>query len=176
MKFHNVEIKARCADLQRIRRLLKERSATYVGRDHQVDTYFNVRRGRLKLREGSIERALIYYNRADQTGPARSDILLYQPQPGSVLKTMLSDALGISIVVDKQRDIYFIGNVKFHLDEVIGLGSFVEIEAIDSDGTRSHEELHEQCVLCLEILGITPNALVPVSYSDLFKRNDDTST
>ncbi|HFD33211.1 MAG TPA: CYTH domain-containing protein, partial [Gammaproteobacteria bacterium] len=53
----------------------------------------------------------------------------------------LTAALGIFKIVDKQRRIYFIGNVKFHIDEVKGLGSFVEIEAIDEDGNIGLEKL-----------------------------------
>lgn len=72
-----VEIKARCTQQPKIRSLLQERSARFVGEDHQVDTYFRVPQGRLKLREGTIEQTLIYYERADQ--PRRESV------PGSVV-------------------------------------------------------------------------------------------
>ena len=49
---------------------------------------------------------------------------------------MLPAALGIDVVVDERREIHFLGNVKNRLDDVTGLGTFVEIEAIDDDGTR----------------------------------------
>ncbi len=55
-----IEFKARCRDHQPLQKLLEEKGARYEGEDHQVDTYFTVPRGRLKLREGSIERKLIY--------------------------------------------------------------------------------------------------------------------
>ena len=62
MKHINVEIKARCESLGRVREVLKAHSAVYKGCDHQVDTYFTTDSGRMKLREGTIEnRALVIF-------------------------------------------------------------------------------------------------------------------
>jgi adenylate cyclase, class 2 len=69
--------------------------------------------------------------------------------------------------VDKKREIYFIDNVKFHIDEVKGLGTFVEIEAIDKDGTIGKDKLQEQCQSFLELFKIPQTDLISVSYSDL---------
>lgn len=161
----NVEIKARCGSQDRIREVLK--SADFRGCDHQVDTYFKVGFGRLKLREGNIENNLIHYCREDKEGPKQSDIVLFKSEPGSELKELLTRALGVLVVVDKQREIYFVGNVKFHLDVVKGLGSFVEIEAIDEDGSIGKDRLLEQCRFYLDLFQISEDDLVSVSYSDL---------
>lgn len=161
----NIEIKARCADPEKMRAILRLRGARFAGTDHQVDTYFRVPRGRLKLREGNIENALISYERPDQKGPKRSDVLMVQTTPGSSLKEVLTRALGVLTVVDKTREISFIGNIKFHLDQVQGLGSFVEIEAIGTDENR--EELLRQCREYLGLFGIGEQDLVEGSYSDL---------
>jgi len=118
----NIEIKARCADQQAIRDILRARGADFRGIDYQIDTYFNVGSGRLKLREGNIENALVYYERNDQAGPKEAHVTLYQTTPDSGLKEILTKALSILVVVEKQREIYFIENVKFHLDTVAGLG------------------------------------------------------
>jgi adenylate cyclase, class 2 len=163
----NIEIKARCADPGRIRTLLQELAADFKGEDHQIDTYFNVPEGRLKLREGNIENALIHYRRADQVGPKRSEVTLYRTSPGAVLKEVLTAALGVRKVVDKKREIYFIGNVKFHIDSVKGLGSFVEIEAIDVDGSLGEAKLREQCDYYLGLFDIREENLVEESYSDM---------
>jgi predicted adenylyl cyclase CyaB len=69
--------------------------------------------------------------------------------------------------VDKQREIYFIDNVKFHLDFVKDLGTFVEIEAIDEQGTIGKQILLEQCNFYLDLFKIPPENMVSVSYSDL---------
>src|SRR3954447_17925253 len=112
----NVEFKAITGRLQELESLLQEHKPLFVGEDHQVDTYFNVFSGRLKLREGNIENALIHYERVDIAGSKSSQVLLYQHLPGSDLKNILTNALGIKAVVDKRRRIYFIDNVKFHFD------------------------------------------------------------
>ena len=130
----NVEIKARCPDSQKIRDILQAQGAEYRGLDHQIDTYFKVHNGRLKLREGDIENALIFYERSNKEGPKDSKVVLYSSSPGSSLKDALLGSCGALVVVDKQRHIYFIDNVKFHVDEVKNLGSFCEIEAIDKTG------------------------------------------
>lgn len=167
MNILNVEIKAGCAHPGRIRRLLEEQGADFKGTDHQVDTYFSVPNGRLKLREGSIEQNLIFYQRADATGPKASDINLVPSEHPERLKALLTNALGIWKVVDKQREIYFIDNVKFHIDEVKGLGSFVEIEAIDEDGSIGEDRLRKQCNHYLQLFDIDEEGLIAESYSDM---------
>ncbi|HEX9970822.1 MAG TPA: class IV adenylate cyclase, partial [bacterium] len=175
MSFLNIEIKARCFDLGMIKNILKQRNALFKGEDHQIDTYFNCQNGRLKLREGNIERHLIHYQRADAIGPKKSIVTLYQPEPNSSLKQILSDSLGILTIVDKKREIYFIENVKFHIDQVIGLGSFVEIEAIDFSGTIGEEKLRLQCEEYINLFRINANDLIDCSYSDLLLQNNKKS-
>lgn len=169
MTHHIIEIKARALDLSGPRAVLRDRQARFAGRDHQVDTYFRVASGRLKLREGAIENALIHYHRENVSGPKHSQVSLFANPPGSTLKGILHDALGIDVVVDKQREIYFLDNVKVHLDEVAGLGTFVEIEAIDGDGTRSLETLRAQCEELMRAFGIRDEDLLALSYSDLLR-------
>lgn len=167
MSVINVEIKAKCKEANKIEALLMAKNARYIGEDHQVDTYFNVANGRLKLREGSIENNLIHYKRSNQEGPKKSVVALYGSAPNSTLKEVLTRANGVKVVVDKRRKIFFIKNVKFHLDIVKNLGSFVEIEAIDKDGSINEEQLQEQCDFYMAYLGIESTDLIAVSYSDL---------
>jgi len=163
----NVEIKARCNDHERIRKILLEQKARLQGLDHQADTYFRVARGRLKLREGNIENYLVFYDRENKSGPKQSNVTLLETKPNSKIKEMLSKSLGVLVVVDKRREIYWIDNVKFHLDEVVGLGAFVEIEAIDFQATIGIKKLEEQCSHYMNLLGISSQDLVSQSYSDL---------
>lgn len=167
MNILNVEVKARCPEPDTIRSILKKHNAEFKGTDHQTDTYFSVPRGRLKLREGNIENNLIYYRRSDTKDPKSSRIDLMPVQHPASLKSVLAAALDVRIVVDKRREIYFIDNVKFHIDTVKGLGSFVEIEAIDRTGTVGEEQLREQCRHYLRLFAISDRDLVAHSYSDL---------
>ena len=79
----------------------------------------------------------------------------------------MTKSLGVLVIVDKQREIYFIDNVKFHLDTVKSLGTFVEIEALDQEGTIGKEQLLAQCHYYINLFAILPDDLVAVSYSDL---------
>ena len=163
----NIEIKARCSDHERIRGVLKSLNADFKGTDHQIDTYFNSKQGRLKLREGNIENFLVFYEREDQEGPKQANVTLFKSEPGSNLKEILIQSLGVLVVVDKAREIYFVGNVKFHIDTVRDLGTFVEIEAIDKEGTIAKEKLLAQCNEYMKLLGISEKDLISGSYSDL---------
>lgn len=139
----------------------------FIGEDRQIDTYFNVSRGRLKLREGNVENSLIHYERPDTADAKESKILLYEHKPDKTLKEILIKTLGIKVVVDKRRKIYFIENVKFHFDTLAGLGDFVEVEAIDRDGSIGIEELESQCRKYAAFFGIEKMDFVSESYSDL---------
>ena len=163
----NVEFKAHCNQPNKIKEILKRENAEYRGRDHQIDIYFNVQNGRLKLRKGNIENSLIAYERQDYAGAKQSNVHLFNTAPGTNLEEILATALGVKVEVDKQRDIYFIGNVKFHVDKVEGLGSFIEVEAIDAEGTIGKEKLQEQCDKYKSILGVRDEDMISHSYSDL---------
>ena len=167
MSHLNIEIKARCGRPDVVRSILKQRNATFKGMGRQVDTYFNSPNGRLKLREGDIEHGLIHYDREDKIGPKRSMVTLYRPTRNSTLKEILTSALGVLVVVEKKREIYFVDNVKFHIDTVDGLGSFVEIEAIDTTGTMGRDGLLRQCEEYMKLFGIHPDDLIGCSYSDM---------
>lgn len=164
----NVEIKARCAAPNAIRKMLLENGADFKGTDQQEDTYFNVPDGRLKLRLGPIEKSLIFYNRNNDSGPKASEVTMTEAtHNGEALKQVLKKALGVKVTVKKSREIYFIKNVKFHIDNVPQLGSFVEIEAIDIDGSIGHEKLEEQCKYYIDLFKITDSDLLSNSYSDM---------
>ncbi len=139
----------------------------FRGTDHQTDTYFNVKRGRLKLREGNIENALINYDRDDIAGSKKSDVILYRHTPDDALKDILVRQFGIRVIVSKISKIYFKGNVKFHFDTVEGLGSFIEVEAIDEKDEFTAEQLKAQCDHYLSFFGVTKDQLVDRSYSDM---------
>ena len=167
MSILNIEFKASTNKLAALETLLQKHSPWFIGEDHQIDTYFNVSIGRLKLREGNIENALIHYEREDFAGAKSSHVLLYQHQPDKILKEILIKTLGIKAVVDKKRKIYFINNVKFHFDTVKDLGTFVEVEAIDKDGTIGKEKLQAQCDEYAALFNIAKEDFCSLSYSDM---------
>ncbi|MEI9945153.1 MAG: class IV adenylate cyclase [Chitinophagaceae bacterium] len=167
MPYLNVEIKARCTNTEIVIKYLEENNAEYKGLDEQTDTYFNVAEGRLKLREGNIENNLIWYQRNNQQGPKQSHFQLVKIDDAAGIKEVLTKSIGIKVVVKKKRDIYYIKNVKFHIDNVPGLGTFIEIEAGNIIADLSEEELKKQCDYYMNEFIIKPEDLIKNSYSDM---------
>ena len=167
MAIINFEFKARTSSLKQMEAKLLDNDPDFIGEDHQTDTYFNVPKGRLKLREGNIENALIFYERSDESTSKQSNVLLYTHKKDSFLKEILIKVHGVKVIVDKTRRIYFINNVKFHFDTVPGLGTFIEVEAIDKSGDIPIEKLKSQCQQYANLFGVKEADYVDVSYSDL---------
>ncbi|HMQ06096.1 MAG TPA: class IV adenylate cyclase [Saprospiraceae bacterium] len=167
MKHTSIEIKAICDDPFRIIDWLEKNQARYIGEDIQTDTYFLVKQGRLKHREGQIENNLIYYERNDKAGPKKSKINIYPCTREGNLIQILIQALGMKVQVKKIRRIYIIETIKIHLDIVEGLGSFVEIEVFVSGEAQEESRGRTQCKLLMDKWGIKEGDLIGASYSDL---------
>ncbi|MBZ5542278.1 MAG: class IV adenylate cyclase [Acidobacteriia bacterium] len=165
MKLTNYEFKARLKDERHVRAALKRLRARYVGTDRQVDTYFKVQRGRLKVREGRIENALIFYERADTPRARRARIEMTLLPRRNSLCAILRHTLPVRAVVAKRREIYFVGNVKIHLDNVRRLGRFVEVEAVSRSGKVGRAR--EQARRFQKLFGISSQDILRQSYSDM---------
>ncbi len=161
---------ARCADLAEARRRAERLATGRVGVDHQVDTYFATRSGRLKLRESSLSGGqLVPYLRADRAGPRRSDYRILPVEDPSGTKRLLSEILGVECVVEKEREILLHENVRVHLDRVKGLGDFLELEAVFDGSADREAEQESRVAFLLEELGVRDEDLVPVSYENLIR-------
>jgi len=168
MKIRNIEIKAICNHPEEVRKILKQHNADFKGIDHQIDTYYKAKKGRLKHREGNIEHSLIYYNRPDTMKNKESKIILIK-NPDKDIINILEASLEKFVIVDKKREIYFIDNIKFHIDKVKGLGSFIEIEARSEEEKIPKKTLMEQTKRFTKLFGIKDIDLIKESYSDLLK-------
>lgn len=167
----NVEIKARCADLEGTRKRALALATERVGLDHQVDTYFRTRAGRLKLRESSLSGAqLVPYLRPDREGPRRADYRVVPVADAEGLKALLGEILGVACVVEKEREILLQANVRIHLDRVKGLGSFVELEAVFDGSPAAELEQQRRVERLMAELGVRAQDLVPVGYETLVRR------
>ena len=165
MKHLNFEFKARLNDEQPVREALRQLRARFIGTDHQIDTYFRVPSGRLKVREGRIENALIFYRRSDVRRARQSNVEMVLLPRRNSLRVVLARAFGTLAVVDKRREIYFVKNVKIHLDRVRRLGKFLEVEAISHVGDV--KKIRSQAGQFQKLFGITTEDMVAESYSDL---------
>jgi homotetrameric cytidine deaminase len=158
----NVELKAVDPDPARTLELALASGADDHGVIVQRDTYFHVPSGRLKLREEEPGEAhLIAYARPDDAS-VRVSAYRVVPAPDGTLAA-LSETLGVDVVVEKRRHLLLWETVRIHLDEVEGLGSFVELEAVAEDDADLSRE-HEQVARLRETLGI--EQLREGSYAD----------
>src|SRR5262249_19316191 len=132
-----------------------------------TDTYFQVPHGRLKLREIEGKRAvLIWYERPDCPGVRTSAYYLVPVTEAALLRAALSGALGLRGQVNKRREIYLWHNVRVHLDEVAGLGTFIEFEAVLS-GAEEEAASPARLDQLSAALGIDPAGALAPSYADL---------
>ncbi|MBI4369278.1 MAG: class IV adenylate cyclase [Elusimicrobia bacterium] len=135
----------------------------------QEDTYFNVRYGRLKLRRQGSQAQLIYYQRADLKKGRVSSYEIIPINDAAKTKKFLAQSLGTAGIVRKKREVYFWKNVRLHLDQIHGLGKFLEIEsAISHDIALKQARKNFNTVL----EAIPRNTIEPVdcSYLDLILR------
>jgi homotetrameric cytidine deaminase len=187
----NVELKAHDPDPARTLERALAAGAEERGVLRQRDTYFAVAHGRLKLREeepegwpsrrGGVREAtppqaarspysggatLIAYDRPDDAGERVSDyrlVAVAEPEP---LRAALAAANGVVVtVVKRRRLLLWEGTVRIHLDEVRGLGSFLELEAVAEPGSDLTRE-RAQVARLREALEIRDDALVEGSYAD----------
>lgn len=165
----NVELKARDPDPATTLARARALGAADHGVLRQRDTYFRVPHGRLKLREQEgAEAELIPYERADEA-QARESRYERVPAPDpAALREALGAALGVRVVVDKARHLLVCDGVRIHLDDVAGLGRFVELEALV---TSTAGEAAERCARVQAALGITD--VEPRGYADLLQAADD---
>lgn len=172
----NIEIKARARDFNGIRLRAEALSDMPVQVLPQEDTFFGAPHGRLKLRVRPNEPAqLIYYERPDQGGPKRSDYYIFETTDPENLKHTLSLALGIRGVVSKTRYLYMIGQTRVHLDDVHGLGQFMELEVVmrpdqsDAEGQAIAQDLMQK-------LGVQHGDLLEGAYLDLIEERQGRPT
>jgi predicted adenylyl cyclase CyaB len=166
----NIEIKARIRDLAELRSLAEALSDTPVQVIPQEDTFFHTPKGRLKLRLLRPDFAqLVYYERPDQEGPKRSNYHIYETHDPVGLKTALSLALGVRGILCKTRYLYLAGQTRIHLDDVEGLGQFMELEVVLREGQTGAEgqSIAEDL---MARLGIRKEDLLEGAYMDLLEK------
>jgi len=165
----NVEIKARVGNPHRLQSLVEALSDTPAMVIPQEDVFFRTQGGRLKLRVLAPDKGqLIYYERQDASGPKQSNYIISYTGEPDTLKAVLAAALGVRGIVRKQRVLYMVGNTRVHLDEVEGLGSFMELEVVLGPG-QSEKEGQVIAAELMEKLEIAASDLIKVAYIDLLE-------
>ena len=163
----NVEIKARLADPEATSRRAAAAADGPPTVLEQADTFFRVPAGRLKLRElGSGRAELIFYRRPDTPDPAASDFERIPVSDAPALGALLAAALGVAGVVRKRRTLYRVGRTRIHLDDVEGLGHFLELE-VEMEAGESLEAGIRDAERLMGALAVPRDALVADAYVDL---------
>jgi predicted adenylyl cyclase CyaB len=166
----NVEIKAHIESINSIfpkAAALADKGPVEILQD---DTFFSCPNGRLKLRAFSSEKGeLIFYRRSDQSGPKESFYVISPTTSPDTLREVLSLAYGQAGRVRKSRTLFLAGRTRIHLDRVEGLGEFLELEVVLTDG-ESVETGEAVARELMEKLGIQPDQLIDVPYVDLLAR------
>jgi adenylate cyclase class IV len=171
----NLELKVRCEEpMLGVAGSRLGAAGVPLARFAQVDTYFAVTSGRLKLREikpesGDPIAELIAYARPDVTGPRWS---VYRTVPILVaeaagLKAALTDTVGVLTVVVKTREVGRRGRTRVHLDAVAGLGTFVELETVVDSEEDGSAEAELTAMAALVGIDTDGDEVVAGSYADL---------
>lgn len=178
----NLEFKARLRDPAAIYYVLGKHDIPLAATLRQTDTYFQIKNGRLKLRETEGKRPqLIFYVRSDAAEVKRSDYLIAPVSSAAALREVLGTACGIRAAVKKNRELYLLprqlgrsadaqadAHSRLHLDTVEGLGKFLEIEVILQEG-ESPRQAEQEARAWLQEFGIAPDDLLAGSYADLLE-------
>lgn len=172
----NIEIKARILavpgmpGMQGVAALLPRARALADGPEQAItqdDTFFHAPHGRLKLREfadGSAE--LIHYQRADTEAASASDYVRVAVPDPAALREALARGLGVQGRVRKQRLLLMVGSTRIHLDQVEGLGDFIELEVVLAEGQTDAQGVATAEAL-MQALGLGAAPRLAVAYLDL---------
>lgn len=162
----NVEVKVMLKDVEGIRCRLADLGVDPQGVLKQMDTYLESQPGtRLKVREQtSGGHQLIVYRRPDEEDLRTSEYVL-APIPAT-LKEAMASAPGVRGVIRKTRDLWMWGRTRIHLDEVDGLGSFLELEVVMAEDEEIRVGQYEAEKI-LKALGLDAEPRISGSYMDL---------
>lgn len=167
----NVEIKAKVSNraaLIAAVEMIADRGPIEI---FQEDIFFAVNYGRLKLRILSPSQGqMIFYNRPDICGPKESSYTIYETADPGQLREALELSLGIKGTVRKKRLLYMYGNTRIHIDDVEGLGNYLELEVVldDSSTIESGQNTAKEL---MARLGIQPVDLIERAYVDMLNVN-----
>lgn len=164
----NIEVKVAVPDPASVRTAAIALADRGPDLERQVDTYYSVDptgASRVKVRDSDRHGLqLIRYHRPEAEDVRPSDYSLEVLEgPDDPRLGELGEAI---VVVDKRREVLWVANVRVHLDEVVGLGTFLELEAV-VDADHDDASCRGAVDRILEDLGLSAQPAITASYSDL---------
>lgn len=164
-------MKAKYDDLAKARQKALELGGVFLWKDSQIDTYFCTKKGKLKLRQSELNGAeLLPYLKVAEGDLKRSDYVRLPTDQPALLASLLGHLLGTKLQVRKIREVYLLENVRVHLDQVEGLGNFLEFEAVYSDDTDAAQARESRRVAELMVrFGVGTDSVIAGSYPELME-------
>lgn len=114
---------------------------------------------------------LIFYRRENEKGPKESFYLYSPTSAPETLRELLCHAYGQAGQIQKRRLLFLVGRTRIHLDDVKGLGHFLEIEVVLREGEVADAGIREAQSL-IGRLGIESSQLIEGAYIDLLDRGN----
>ncbi|AKD04571.1 hypothetical protein POKO110462_11310 [Pontibacter korlensis] len=168
--YTSVSFKARLSDFAEAQTILLEQEVRFLDAAMQLETYYKVEQGKLKLIKGGLENALVHYQQQKHQNMFFNEVLLYLKRPSSGLVETLYGSPQPVVELKKLRKTFVYDNLKVHLDQLETLGYFVEVEALDIDGSYGLEHLLELCESRKELLQLEDEDLVQEDYPVLLNQ------
>lgn len=176
-----VELKVEVKDSQRVERLLESLGARFEGQEQQLDIYYSAPHRDFKITDEALRlRRSFHSSRTEECyltykGP-KLDALSKSREELNVMiegweeAQSLLQSLGFIEVgrVSKLRRGYRLTDFVLSLDQVEGLGNFLEVE---TRAEGSYDQILEQAFELLKKLGLDQHEVIRESYLELLCRS-----
>ncbi len=162
----NLELKIYCSSFSGLKKTLKVINAEFSGELIQKDVYYKNEKGLLKLRIENGEQSLIKYLRDEEGKDRWSDFHVLKFSGGNT-EEFFNDIFEVEAVVEKKRLLYMYNNTRVHLDEVKGLGNFLELETLVLSGLKDAQNRFNKII---DLLGLDIKKQIKNSYKILIEK------
>lgn len=160
----NLEIKVPVKSLSNLIKIVEREGGKKIYSSRQIDVYYKLENGRLKVRNSSGEKSVIFYRRIEDGSERWSDFeVIPVTNPNDWIK-FFDNFLERLVVVDKHRTLYHLKNTRIHFDRIKGLGNFVELETKVINGKG---KARKEFLWIMNLLKLNPDNQILKSYSDL---------
>ena len=163
----SLDMKAELRDPAIARAICEKLGAAHAERVEQTDEYYRIPDARLKKRTTNEGVEYIFYTRVDRAGTRLNQFTIYDEQAGRDRFGSISPP--VVTTVRKVRDVYQYRNGRIHLDDVEGLGTFIEFEALitpERDVVTAHKTLDDLWKHFRPVMG----EVISASYSELVEQ------
>ena len=162
----NLELKIYCSSFSGLKKTLKVINAEFSGELIQKDVYYKNEKGLLKLRIENGEQSLIKYLRDEEGKDRWSDFHVLKFSGGNT-EEFFNDIFEVEAIVEKKRLLYMYNNTRVHLDEVKGLGNFLELETLVLSGLKDAQNRFNKII---DLLGLDIKKQIKNSYKILIEK------